>query len=236
MADEFQAPRRTNSKMVGDLGTYTFEISHRPGRFHGNADGLSRRPCSDDCQHCTRTETGDIDRDGPRVQDQQVETGRKDRSSVMAATEVTGPWTGNQGNKTSRCSFSSTEPPRPWLQKWTNQELKAEQLKDVELRKMLTWKENKVDRPSWEEVSAEGKELKAYWAQWDRLEVRQGLLCRRWENHAGDCITWQFIVPRILQEEVIQLLHDNPTSGHLGVRRTMYRVQERYYWNIGDER
>ncbi|PIK60525.1 Retrovirus-related Pol polyprotein from transposon [Apostichopus japonicus] len=57
------------------------------------------------------------------------------------------------------------------------------------------------------------------------------LLCRRWENHAGDCITWQFIVPRSLQEEVIQLLHDNPTSGHLGVRRTMYRVQERYYWN-----
>ncbi|PIK60526.1 Retrovirus-related Pol polyprotein from transposon [Apostichopus japonicus] len=61
----FKHPEGQTARWLEILGTYTFEISHRPGRFHGNADGLSRRPCSDDCQHCTRTETGDIDRDGP---------------------------------------------------------------------------------------------------------------------------------------------------------------------------
>ncbi|PIK58774.1 Retrovirus-related Pol polyprotein from transposon [Apostichopus japonicus] len=228
----FKHPEGQTARWLEILGTYTFEISHRPGRFHGNADGLSRRPCSDDCQHCTRTETGDIDRDGPMEFKTHKWTQEEKTDQHDGCDRSNGTVDGEtKETKQVAAVSSSTEPPRPWLQKWTNQELKAEQLKDVELRKMLTWKENKVDRPSWEEVSAEGKELKAYWAQWDRLEVRQGLLCRRWENHAGDSITWQFIVPRSLQEEVIQLLHDNPTSGHLGVRRTMYRVQERYYWN-----
>lgn len=39
------------------LGSYNFAIVHRPGRVHSNADALSRRPCLDDCSHCSRKET-----------------------------------------------------------------------------------------------------------------------------------------------------------------------------------
>ena len=32
---------------------YTFEIVHRSGKSHGNADGLSRRPCKEtNCNYC----------------------------------------------------------------------------------------------------------------------------------------------------------------------------------------
>lgn len=37
------------------LGTYDFEIVHRPGLKHSNADSLSRRPCLD-CSHCEKVE------------------------------------------------------------------------------------------------------------------------------------------------------------------------------------
>ena len=37
------------------LASYNFEIKHRPGKQHGNADGLSRRPCTD-CKVCSRKE------------------------------------------------------------------------------------------------------------------------------------------------------------------------------------
>ncbi len=40
------------------LGTYNFTIQHRPGKQHGNADGLSRRPCSP-CRYCNRKETNE---------------------------------------------------------------------------------------------------------------------------------------------------------------------------------
>lgn len=35
------------------LSAYDFSIEHRPGRLHGNADALSRRPCERECSHCS---------------------------------------------------------------------------------------------------------------------------------------------------------------------------------------
>lgn len=37
------------------LGTYDFEIEHRVGRIHNNADALSRRRCGGkECPHCDK--------------------------------------------------------------------------------------------------------------------------------------------------------------------------------------
>ncbi|KAI3374796.1 hypothetical protein L3Q82_021352 [Scortum barcoo] len=45
---------------------YNFEVCHRAGRLHVNADALSRRPCEgDDCKYCQRME--DQDTAAPRV-------------------------------------------------------------------------------------------------------------------------------------------------------------------------
>ncbi|PIK51180.1 hypothetical protein BSL78_11934 [Apostichopus japonicus] len=101
----FKHPEGQTARWLEILGTYTFEISHRPGRFHGNADGLSRRPCSDDCQHCTRTETGDIDRDGPMEFKTHKWKRKKRQINVMAATEVTGPWTGKPRKQNKSLQF-----------------------------------------------------------------------------------------------------------------------------------
>jgi hypothetical protein len=39
------------------LAQYDFRIIHRQGKQHGNADGLSRRPCvEDECRHCEKAE------------------------------------------------------------------------------------------------------------------------------------------------------------------------------------
>jgi predicted aspartyl protease/transposase InsO family protein len=38
-------PIGQNARWLEQLGEYTFEIQHRPGTRHGNADALSRRPC-----------------------------------------------------------------------------------------------------------------------------------------------------------------------------------------------
>ena len=35
---------------------YDFEIRHRKGTVHGNADALSRKPCNESCQYCSRVE------------------------------------------------------------------------------------------------------------------------------------------------------------------------------------
>lgn len=38
------------------------------------------------------------------------------------------------------------------------------------------------------------------------------------------------MVPNIWQKEILELLHDSPMSGHLGINRTIARVQQRFYW------
>lgn len=38
------------------------------------------------------------------------------------------------------------------------------------------------------------------------------------------------VVPQSLREEILQASHDDPVSGHLGVTRTLHRIQEKYFW------
>ena len=42
---QFKDPQVQVARWLEVLGTYTFEIQHRPGVLHGNADGVSRIPC-----------------------------------------------------------------------------------------------------------------------------------------------------------------------------------------------
>ena len=51
----FKNPEDQLARWFEMLGTYNFSIQFRPGRLHGNADGLSRIPCGP-CATCERKE------------------------------------------------------------------------------------------------------------------------------------------------------------------------------------
>ena len=51
----FKEPEGQVARWIEALQDYDFEVQHRAGRLHSNADALSRRPC-DDCRHCERPE------------------------------------------------------------------------------------------------------------------------------------------------------------------------------------
>lgn len=53
----FREPEGQVARWIQCLQEYDFDIVHRPGRQHGNADALSRRPCLDrECRYCQRLE------------------------------------------------------------------------------------------------------------------------------------------------------------------------------------
>uniref|UniRef100_A0A3B1IW44 ribonuclease H n=1 Tax=Astyanax mexicanus TaxID=7994 RepID=A0A3B1IW44_ASTMX len=53
----FREPEGQLARWISRLQEFSFEVVHRPGRSHGNADALSRRPCvALDCKHCARAE------------------------------------------------------------------------------------------------------------------------------------------------------------------------------------
>uniref|UniRef100_A0A3Q3KZ30 Gypsy retrotransposon integrase-like protein 1 n=1 Tax=Mastacembelus armatus TaxID=205130 RepID=A0A3Q3KZ30_9TELE len=57
----FRQPERQVARWLEILQEYDFEVQHRPGRQHANADALSRRPCLvDECKYCKRLEERDL--------------------------------------------------------------------------------------------------------------------------------------------------------------------------------
>ena len=53
----FKALEGQLARWMQKLGEYDFEVRHRKGAEHGNADALSRRPCfSESCKYCERVE------------------------------------------------------------------------------------------------------------------------------------------------------------------------------------
>ena len=77
----FKNPEGQVARWLEVLSTYIFTVEHRPGRLHGNADSLSRKPvsqCEDDiddnndpetkCFQLSITESEDDDRDLIKLQ------------------------------------------------------------------------------------------------------------------------------------------------------------------------
>ena len=199
---KFRNPEGQIARWIQRLQEYDFEVVHRAGLKHNNADALSRRPClTNNCRHCDRLET----RDNPA-----------NTSVGTAPCEVLSPFTVN--------SISSLSD----IYQYT--ELREAQLQDPDVKPILEWKESSSDRPSREEVAGCSPDTKLYWAQWKSLSVRQGVLHRLWETVAGDHTIAQLILPKVLRKEVFTQLHNTPTSGHLGVNKTLERLRSRFYW------
>ncbi|RVE60508.1 hypothetical protein OJAV_G00181480 [Oryzias javanicus] len=57
----FKQPEGQVARCLEILQEYDFEVQHRPGRQHTNADALSRRPClTDECRYCSRQEEREL--------------------------------------------------------------------------------------------------------------------------------------------------------------------------------
>ena len=62
------------------------------------------------------------------------------------------------------------------------QELRQAQLSDQDLKPVLEWMERSSHRPPWEEIAPHNDNTKVYCAQWQSLQVFNGVLYRLWES------------------------------------------------------
>ena len=117
-----------------------------------------------------------------------------------------------------------------WVQQWSTEELHRAQADDPMIAPILKWLQEGNGRPAWAEIAPLSPSIKAYWAQWENLCLRDGVVYRRWESEDGDRVTFKLVLPGNMRREVMVHLHDSQTAGHLGVKKTIARVKERFYW------
>lgn len=65
--------------------------------------------------------------------------------------------------------------------------------------------------------------------QWDRLTIVNNILYRKWEKDRKEVVL-QLVAPKSLRREIMCILHNNRTSGHLGREKTMQSIKSRFYW------
>ncbi|GBN11088.1 hypothetical protein AVEN_174029-1, partial [Araneus ventricosus] len=114
---------------------------------------------------------------------------------------------------------------------WPVSEIQKAQLEDPDIRPILEKKLKSADRPSRQEIAQESPATKRYWALWDSLHLRDGVLYRKWENDDGSSCQWQLILPRSRIQEILQETHDSSSGGHFGIMKTLRRIRERFYWD-----
>ena len=67
----------------------------------------------------------------------------------------------------------------------SQREVAERQEQDPDLGPVVQWMKSGGDRPDWPSVSVHSEITKIYWAQWDSLSMKDGVLYRKWESPDG---------------------------------------------------
>ena len=181
-----------------------FDIEHRQGKLHTNADGLSRIPWK-------------------VVEDTEEEVHLTDYSNVVAAresmSESRGVFEVKQSN-TWQNNFTLGP-----LQGWSLTQIAEAQSKERNISLAISWV-NGGQRPPRASMDGADRELWSLWSQFQRLKVLNNVLYRVWfENDHERLQLW---LPRSLMKPVLFSLHD--CSGHIGGSKTIEKVRARFHW------
>ena len=72
--------------------------------------------------------------------------------------------------------------------------------------------------------------------QFKNLEIKDGIICRRFELPKTRDHFLQQIIPQNMVHELLSSIHSSPTGGHLGVFKTIEKIRQRFYWpNFKDD-
>ena len=109
-------------------------------------------------------------------------------------------------------------------------ELRDAQAADKSIAAIKTLlRENPNKKPKACEITQYGCTVKALWAKWGELRIRDDILYREDQDLLGNA-RMRYVVPETLRRPFFLALHDTPLSAHQGIGRTVKHLRGRYHW------
>jgi transposase InsO family protein len=105
--------------------------------------------------------------------------------------------------------------------------LKQEQEKDPSLAIIRNYAETRI-QPTEAELFIQSKASKNYWTKKSLFKMENSILYYHWEDDSDH--SWLYVVPNSLRTSVLNLPHNNPTSGHMGQDKTFLNLVRRVFW------
>jgi len=229
-------PLGQQARWLTFIEMFDFEICHRAGSRHGNADALSRKP-----QHAAE--------DSVEVRTVLTEPSACAGNSVLSAdAQPFVPRLQAQAEPSLHDSGDVCEEAFEWVDavacaaqcepseegiglaaSLAGEPMAELQLKDPVIGPILRWRMQQEEPPSIEALLPETAAVKQLWSQWHRLSLIGGVLYRT-EKRIGDVQVNQLLIPTACKQDFMQRVHAGMCGGHLGNRRTLDQVQRRAYW------
>ena len=100
------------------------------------------------------------------------------------------------------------------------------QSKDKEISAVKQWLLD--NKPSQTDLSYGGVMSKSLWSQRNMLEKKDELIYKKWTDDKGT--TLQAAIPPQDRRKVLAYCHNHKTAGHLGVRKTLSKIRQTFYW------
>ena len=191
------------SRWLHSLQQFQFSIIHRPGKDHGNADGLSRAPSSP-CRQCTRPDCPPatlIHHDSDQPFD-SVSTGSSEDADLVPVQSGE-DWIASLDDDLSRPVETSGDSFR----------ISALQKEDPVCVTLRDWV-LADEFPAWAEVKSMLPELRSLWHHRNNLSVDDnGTL---WRRRSSQSAQLQLLVPKAGREQLFLSYHASLFGGHLG--------------------
>ena len=200
----FREPQGQVARWIELLSEYHFDIQHRAGRKHQNADGLSRTPCP----QCGKVDWKQMKIDAWK----NLEVSRRTGSS-STDLQPSGP----------------SPPPEQlnWMQQYTRPEIADMQKKEPWYSTIQTVIDGDPNKEI--QYSALGADEKVLYNMRKQLVMREGVLYRQWRTDE-ETDRLQLLTPTPLRAEIFRLAHTVRTGGHLGARKMLHKIKRRYFW------
>ena len=190
----------TGMRWVADLANYQFVIKYKPGKKHGDADGLSRW-------------TGDLkELEGECT---NMVKGEHLASALAIGCKTTGKVHNARVNMLKLDGETTTEKPI------SKEEMSEAQKNDEVIGPVLQFVEQKrrPKKPEWNQLSRKSRVLMQ---QFKMLLFDDGVLVRETKSRR------QMVLPVVFHDLVFKELHQK--MGHLGSDRVEELTRQRFYW------
>ena len=216
------------ARWMEELSQFDMSVLHRLGKYHINADALSRIP--DPLGYCPNYRAGTMLSRLPCY---------SQLNPCKFCTRAEATWTHFEEDVDYVVPLTvrkievkdSNEPTADIVQfgfpQYMQEELLQAQADDVDLGVIIKWLESE-DLPSQLDLSLSSPAVRHYWLMRDQIVFCHNVMFYRWEDYSTT--RHLLIVPYVLREEVLRMNHDVRDAGHTGQVNTFNRVRHAFYW------
>ena len=251
-------PNGQQARWLNFIEMFDLRVEHRRGSSHSNADALSRRPCEFDtpCRQCrgaknqtglpewketeeanlktvtTRAKNKKQNLDGRKRKQDETETETSQLTPTDDAERASvgeGPHPSPHGPAAGAAAAEIAAGDAVTSPGWSTAELAAAQAADLDIAPIQDWLRTGTGRPDRKTVAPCSGTTRAYWSQWDSLELRDDVVYRKFIGNAGLVDYYQLLVPCSLRPQFMKMVHER-AAGHLGIEKTQSQIQRRGYW------